>query len=90
VLDTVFKGGKRRQLGCVLLFWGRGEGGGERYDDCIGVMGWTGGWVVGEGGSSQIKIAWSKRRIGNLEFLRVRGEHEAGGKGEQREQVDVA
>jgi hypothetical protein len=71
-------------------FGGGGRGGGERYDDCIGVMGWTGGWVVGEGGSSQIKIAWSKRRIGNLEFLRVRGEHEAGGKGEQREQVDVA
>lgn len=27
---------------------------------------------------SQIKIAWSKSRIGDLEFFRIRGEHEAG------------
>lgn len=28
---------------------------------------------------SQVKIAWSKSRIGDLEFFRVWGEHEAGG-----------
>jgi hypothetical protein len=28
--------------------------------------------------SSQIKIAWSKSRIGHLKFFRVWGEHEAG------------
>lgn len=27
---------------------------------------------------SQVKIAWSKSRIRDLEFFRVRGEHEAG------------
>lgn len=32
----------------------------------------------GGGEGSQVKIAWSKSRIGDLEFFRVRREHEAG------------
>ena len=28
-------------------------------------------------GDSQVKVAWSKSRIGDLEFFRVWGEHEA-------------
>lgn len=37
---------------------------------------------------SQIKIAWSKSRFGDLEFLRVRGEHEAGGGRDNDENVE--
>lgn len=46
---------------------GRGGGQEERYSN-----------NEGKRGGSQIKIAWSKSRIGHLEFFRIRGEHEAG------------
>lgn len=46
-------------------------------------MGWDDRITVEQGKlGSQVKIAWSESRIGDLEFFRVRGEHEAGRVGE--------
>lgn len=53
-------------------------------------MGWDDRITVEQGKlGSQVKIAWSESRIRDLEFFRVRGEHEAGRVGGGKEFVDL-